>query len=342
MLFKELNLGKCKTYLIACDKHNEAVLIDPVQENIERYLAVLAYHGLKLIYVIDTHTHADHRSACKVLSELTDAKIVMHRLAPHPLVDVHVEEGDELKVGNIVMQVLYTPGHTPDGIALVLNDRVLTGDTLMIKGTGRTDFAGGNPAEEYDSIIEKLFTLPDETLVFPAHDYRGNTQSTIGEEKNMNPRVAGKNREQFIDIMENLGLPLPDNIQEVLQLNQTELDDDLYELPSIAELSKIRQYEPGEVKQALEQSSPPILIDVRTEGEFNGTLGHIESSMLIPLDKLSDNIPTLEQYKKENIIVVCRSGVRSTTAAALLTGMGFEKVSNLRGGMLAWNEAAKQ
>ena len=338
MLFKELNLGKCKTYLIACDTHHQAFLVDPVLENVERYLAVLAYHGLKLIYVIDTHTHADHRSACTVLSELTDAKIVMHRLAPHPLVDVHVDEGDELKVGNIVMKVLSTPGHTPDGIALVLNDRVLTGDTLMIKGTGRTDFAGGNPAEEYDSIIEKLFTLPDETLVFPAHDYRGNTQSTIGEEKQENPRVVGKSKEQFVHVMENLGLPLPEKIQEVLQLNQTELDDDLYELPSIAELNKILQHEPDEVREALNLSAPPILIDVRSEEEFNGKLGHIEGSMLIPLDKLSENIPMLEQYKNENIIAVCRSGVRSTTAAALLTGMGFEKVSNLRGGMLAWNE----
>ncbi|MCK5667790.1 MAG: MBL fold metallo-hydrolase, partial [Gammaproteobacteria bacterium] len=257
----------------------------------------------------------------------------------HPLVDVHVDEGDELKVGNIVMKVLYTPGHTPDGIALVLKDRVLTGDTLMIKGTGRTDFAGGNPAEEYDSIIEKLFALPDETLVFPAHDYRGNTQSTIGEEKQENPRVVGKDKEQFIHVMENLGLPLPEKIQEVLQLNQTELDDALYELPSIAELNKILQHEPDEVKETLNLSVPPILIDVRSEEEFNGTLGHIESSMLIPLDKLSEKIPMLEQYKNENIIAVCRSGVRSTTAAALLTGMGFEKVSNLRGGMLAWNEA---
>jgi sulfur dioxygenase len=341
MLFKELNLGKCKTYLIACDTHHQAVLVDPVQENIERYLAVLAYHGLKLINVIDTHTHADHRSGCKVLSELTDAKIVMHCLAPHPLVDVHVDEGDELKVGNIMIKVLYTPGHTPDGIALVLSDRVLTGDTLMIKGTGRTDFAGGNPAEEYDSITEKLFALADGTLVFPAHDYRGNTQSTIGEEKLENPRVVGKSKEEFIHIMENLGLPLPEKIQEVLQLNQTELDDDLYELPSIAELNKILQLEASEVKEALNRSAPPTLIDVRSEEEFNGTLGHIEGSMLIPLDKLSENIPMLEQYKNENIIVVCRSGVRSTTAAALLTAMGFEKVSNLRGGMLAWKDAQK-
>ncbi len=342
MLFKELNLCKCKTYLIACDVQNQAVLVDPVLENIERYLAVLAYNGLKLIDVIDTHTHADHRSGCTLLSELTDAKIVMHRLAPHPLVDVHVDEGDELKVGNIVIKVLYTPGHTPDGIALVLDDRVLTGDTLMIRGTGRTDFAGGNPAEEYDSIIEKLFSLPDETLVFPAHDYRGNTQSTIGEEKQKNPRILGKSKEQFIHVMENLGLPLPDKIQEVLQLNQTELDDDLYELPSIAELNRIFQLEPNEIKTFLGQSTPQVLIDVRSEAEFNGELGHIEGSILIPLDKLSENIEKLEKYKNDNIIVICRSGARSTTAAALLTGMGFENVSNLRGGMLAWNEAANK
>ena len=140
----------------------------------------------------------------------------MHRKSPAPHVNVHVDDGVRIAVGNLVLEVLSTPGHTPDGMSLYTGDRVFTGDTLLIRGTGRCDFAGGDAGEQYDSITAKLFGLPDATLVFPAHDYRGNVQSTIGEEKLCNPRVSGRNREQYIDLMNNLGLPLPDhpNVEE--------------------------------------------------------------------------------------------------------------------------------
>ena len=337
MIFRELNRGKCKTYLIASEKERVALLVDPLREKIDRYLALLAYHGLKLDAAIDTHTHADHRTGCFDLKELTGAKVIMHRKAPAPQVTTHVDDGDKIAAGELEVQVLYTPGHTPDGISLFVGDRVLTGDTLLIRGTGRCDFAGGDAGEQFDAITQKLFSLPDKTLVFPAHDYRGNTRSTIGEEKLCNPRVTGRTREQYIDLMNNLGLPLPENIQECLQPNQSAMDDDRIRFPSLGELNQVRQLSPVQVRTLTETSPAPIILDVREPEEYTGELGHIESSILIPLKDLTSRAGELEEYKDKHVIVVCRAGVRSTTAAAILTGLGFEQVSNLKGGMLDWN-----
>ncbi|HXW84845.1 MAG TPA: MBL fold metallo-hydrolase, partial [Candidatus Binataceae bacterium] len=206
MIFRELNRSKCKTYLAVCERTREAAVIDPLRDRVDRYLAMLAYHGWRLSLIIDTHTHADHRSGAMELGELADATVAMHRLAPPPHVKIHVEDGDALKVGDGRLRVLHTPGHTPDSISLLADDRLFTGDVLFIHGTGRADFAGGDPGAQYDSITRKLFTLPEETLVFPGHDYRGHTQSTIGEEKRSNPRLAGKTRNDYINLMNNLGL----------------------------------------------------------------------------------------------------------------------------------------
>jgi rhodanese-related sulfurtransferase len=207
-----------------------------------------------------------------------------------------------------------------------------------VRGTGRTDFPGGDAGAQYDSITRKLFVLPDETLVFPGHDYRGNTHSTIGEEKRLNPRIVGRTRGEYVGLMNNLGLPLPDKIQEVLQPNQSALDDDRLHFPALAELSQVRQFSSQEVQVLLKAPSPPVLLDVREPGEFTGALGHIPGSLLIPLKDLLVRVNELEAYKDRHMIVVCRVGVRSTTAAAILTGLGFEHVYNLRGGMLDWNE----
>jgi sulfur dioxygenase len=339
MLWKELNRGKCKTYLIACERTHVAALIDPLRDYMDRYLALLAYHGLRLAIVIDTHTHADHRTASFDLHELTGAEVVMHREAPAPRVDRHVNDGDTLFLGELALEIIATPGHTPDSISIHVDGVVFTGDTLLIRGTGRADFAGGDAGAQYNSITRKLFALPDETIVLPAHDYRGNTESTIGAEKRLNPRLAGKSRDDYIRLMDNLGLPLPTQIQEVLQPNQTALDDDALNFPSLAQLNEVRQLTPRDVQALGSGPDGPVIVDVREPGEYTGQLGHITGSRLIPLRDLARHVDELEPFKQRPLVAVCRSGVRSTTAAAILTSMGFEQVYNLRGGMLAWNDA---
>jgi sulfur dioxygenase len=338
MLFRELNRGKCKTYLIACERTRRAALIDPVKGQVERYLALLAYEGLKLDALIDTHTHADHPTGTFLLRDLTDARLIMHRRAPVPLATEHVDDGDTIEVGDLRIKVLYTPGHTPDGISLYVEGRVFTGDVLLIGGTGRADFAGGDSGHQYDAIAGKLFTLPDDTLVYPAHDYRGNTSSTIGQEKRANPRVAGRTRDEYVALMASLDFPLPEKIQEVLQPNQSAIDDDKTKFPDLTQLNQVRQLSAEAVGVRFRSSLPPFILDVREPQEYTGELGHIRDSVLIPLRELADRAGELIAHKSRPIVVVCRSGVRSTTAAAILAGLGFDDVYNLQGGMIDWDD----
>ncbi len=339
MFFHELNRGQCKTYMLGCERTRRSVLIDPLKENTGRYIAVAAYHGLRLEYVIDTHTHADHRSGIWDVASLTGARVVMERHAPAPNVDVHVSDGDALEAGDLRLKVLYTPGHTPDGISIVTEGRVFTGDTLLIGGTGRADFAGGDAGKQYDAITRALFSLPDDTMVFPAHDYRGNQYSTIAKEKASNPRVAGRTRDEYIGIMNGLRLALPDKIQESLQANQSAIDDDSLKFPNFEQLRTVSNVTAPELHARLEGGTAPVILDVREDDEYRGELGHIRASRLIPLRMLPQRAAELEDLKHSEIIVVCRAGVRSSTAAAILTALGFERVSNLRGGMLEWHEA---
>jgi glyoxylase-like metal-dependent hydrolase (beta-lactamase superfamily II)/rhodanese-related sulfurtransferase len=336
---KELNGSQCKCYLVTCPETHYAVLIDPHVGFIDRYLAYLAYQRIRIDFMIDTHTHADHLSGTRMLRQLLDIPVVQHLKAPNPSVDRHIQHGDDVKCGNFSMKVLDTPGHTPDSVSLYVGDVVFTGDVLLIGGTGRADFAGGDAGEQYDSITRQLFTLPDETVVLPAHDYRGNTSSTIGAEKQGNPRIAGKSRQEYIDLMNSIEFPLPKNIQEVLQPNQSAIDDNLVDFPDLGHLNAVRQRDARTVHEELNTAGAPHILDVREESEFVGELGHIPDSTLIPLRKLQYQIGDLNIDRDDPIVVVCRSGVRSTTAAAMLTGMGYNHVSNLKGGMLAWNEA---
>jgi glyoxylase-like metal-dependent hydrolase (beta-lactamase superfamily II)/rhodanese-related sulfurtransferase len=338
MLFRELNRGKCKTYLVACERTRRAALIDPVKDGIERYIAVLAYEGLKLDSIIDTHTHADHPTGAFLLKDLTEARLIMHRRAPVPVATEHVEDGDTIHVGDIALEVLYTPGHTPDSISLYTGDRVFTGDVLLIGGTGRADFAGGDAGKQYDGITRKLFELPDATIVYPAHDYRGNTSSTIGHEKRHNPRIAGRTRDDYVALMRSLDFPLPDKIQEVLQPNQSAIDDDKARFPNLTQLNHVRQLSADEVSARLASIAPPFILDVREPPEYSGELGHVGGSALIPLKELADRAGELQAQKGRPIVVVCRSGVRSTTAAAILEGLGFDEVYNMQGGMVDWND----
>ena len=339
MLFQELNHGKCKAYLGVSESTGKAVVIDPLRDKIERYLGVLAYRGWKLDLIVDTHTHVDHRSGAFELSELTGAPVAMHRFAPAPHVKIHVDDGQVLRVGDLEMRVLFTPGHSPDSISLRTGDRVFTGDVLMIHGTGRSDIVGGDPGQSFDSITKKLFALPDQTLVFPAHDYRGHTTSTIGDEKRSNPRLANKNRAQYVELMNNLGLPLPDGIQEAMQPNQSDVDSSAIAFPNLSQLNQVRQLDARELSERISAAEPPILIDVRDDDEYRGELGHIAGSRLVPLREFSERAAELTLLKDHQIVTICRVGMRSATAAAILTGLGCEQVWNLKGGMIEWNDA---
>ncbi len=201
------------TYLIASAPGREALIIDPCRNNLDHYLRLIEELDLRLVQAIDTHTHADHITALGALEDATDCITVMGDRTRADCVTRHVRDDEILDVDGIRLRALYTPGHTDESFSFVLDpDRpraVFTGDVLLIRGTGRTDFQNGDPGQSWDSITQRLFTLPDATLVYPAHDYKGETCSSIGEEKRHNPRVAGKTRDEYIAIMQNLGLPNP-------------------------------------------------------------------------------------------------------------------------------------
>ncbi len=197
------------TYLIAERKSGEAILVDPVITNIPQYLQLISELDLGLVLAIDTHIHADHVTALGALRDETLCAIAMGEHTKADCVNYKVRDGEQVEIGDIRLDVIYTPGHTDDSYSFLLQDRVLTGDTLLIRGTGRTDFQNGDPAAQYDSLFNKLLKLPDETLVYPAHDYNGMTVSTIGEEKRHNPRLQISSMQEYVDLMNGLELEDP-------------------------------------------------------------------------------------------------------------------------------------
>ena len=197
------------TYIVADNFDSEAIIIDPVDSKVEQYMKLLKELNLKLKYVFDTHVHADHITAAGKLRELTDCITLLGAGTNAKCVSKVVKDGEKIQVGTLEFTVLETPGHTQDSYCLYTPTMVFTGDTLFVRGTGRTDFQAGNPVDQYNSIVNKLFSLPEETLVYPGHDYNGNTRSSIWEEKNFNPRLAGKGVAEFKEIMDNLNLPNP-------------------------------------------------------------------------------------------------------------------------------------
>ncbi|MFP2896121.1 MBL fold metallo-hydrolase [Corallococcus sp. 4LFB] len=207
------------TYLLGDEATRHAVLIDPVLEQVDRDLKLVGELGLTLTHVFDTHVHADHVTGSGVLRERTQATVV-GGVGGAACANVHARHGDELRVGQLVFKVLATPGHTDDSLSYLLGDRVFTGDALLVRGNGRTDFQNGNASHLYDSLTRVLFGLPDDTLVYPGHDYHGHMVTSIAEEKRHNPRVAGKSREEFIHIMENLHLPKPRKIDIAVPANR--------------------------------------------------------------------------------------------------------------------------
>lgn len=211
MLFRQLFDQETWTYsyLMADQRGKEAVIIDPVIEHTDRYLQLIRELDLKLVYAVDTHVHADHVTALGKLRDETECVTIMGNESRAACVSLKVKENDKVKFGNLALDVIYTPGHTDDSYSFSLSDRVFTGDALLIRSTGRTDFQNGNAEQSYDSIFNKLLKLPEATFVYPAHDYKGWTVSTIGEEKRFNPRLQVKDKHEYAAIMNNLNLPNP-------------------------------------------------------------------------------------------------------------------------------------
>src|SRR5260221_2071971 len=211
MIFRQLfdSVSGTYTYLLASRRGGEALIIDPVLEKVERYLQLVAELDLKLVKAVDTHLHADQITGLGALRDRTHCITVMGEMSKVDVVSLRVAEGDKLAIEGVTLDVLYTPGHTDDSYSFLLSDRVFTGDTLLIRGTGRTDFQNGDARAQYDSIFGKLLKLPEETMIFPAHDYKGETVSTIGEEKAFNPRLQVKSIDQYVEVMNNLNLPNP-------------------------------------------------------------------------------------------------------------------------------------
>lgn len=209
------------TYMLGCEKTRQAVLIDPVESDVKKYIQALEAAELKLIYTLETHVHADHVTAADTLRRSLGSKSVVHRDAGAMCGDLLVTDGIHLQVGDIDIEVRYTPGHTNGCVSYYVGDRIFTGDALLIGGCGRTDFQQGNAGQLYDSIHSKIFSLPDDTLIYPGHDYNGNTVSTVGQEKRENKRLGGlRTREEFVTIMANLKLAYPKQIDIALPANQ--------------------------------------------------------------------------------------------------------------------------
>lgn len=328
------------TYIIADRNTKEAAIIDPVLETVDRDLKLIDELGLRLVYVLDTHIHADHITGAGEIRKRTDAKTAVSRRANVDCVDIALEDGQELTLGNKKIKVIATPGHTDTCLTFGFEGMIFTGDALLIRGCGRTDFQQGSADDLYDSVHEKLFQLPDDTVVYPGHDYRGLTSTTIGLEKAHNPRLGLKNsREEFKKIMSELKLANPKKIHEAVPANlacgrpkdsrvlHPQIVDGIPEVTVDDVLRHLPDAEAGRVK----------LIDVRRPDEFNGELGHIKGAKLVTLGP--DLTKFLENGNRaEEIVFVCRSGGRSGTAAAESIKLGYKFTINMVGGMIRWNE----
>ncbi len=348
MLFRQLFDPETSTYtyLLADETSREAVLIDPVLEQVERDLQVLRELDLKLAWAVDTHVHADHVTGLGTLREKTGCKTVLSERGGSGYPDLLVKQGDRIPFGRHSLEVRETPGHTNGCVTYVTDDRAMafTGDALLIRGCGRTDFQQGDARTLYRSVYEQVFTLPDATLVYPGHDYKGRTVSTVGEEKRWNPRLAvGRTLEEFADIMAKLQLAYPKKIDVALPANL------LCGVPRgvhvSAEVPAEARWAPVEVSAGgIPEVTPEWvaagaggmrLVDVREPSEFNNELGHVPGSELIPLATLPGAI---ERWDRDApVILICRSGGRSGKGALAMIERGFRKVVSLRGGMLAWN-----
>jgi len=342
MIFRQLfdPQSSTYTYLLAERNSREAVLIDPVFEQARRDAALIDELGLKLKYTLETHVHADHVTGAWLHKQKLGSRIALSASSGAEGADVYLAPLERIQFGKRWLEARPTPGHTGGCTSYVLDDRsrVFTGDALFIRGCGRTDFQQGDAHTLYKSVREQIFSLPDECLIYPGHDYRGLTASSVGEEKLYNPRLAESILENdFVGYMNHLGLPHPKQMDVAVPANlkcgkpekTTTADPDW--APLTYTFGGIWEVQPHWLEEHLKDV---LIVDVREPDEFNGPLGHVPGAKLLPLGTLTKCCGELA--KEKPIVVVCRSGARSAQATVLLGKAGFDKVANLSGGMLRW------
>ena len=330
------------TYILGDSESSEAILIDGVFEQVRRDLALLSELGLTLNSVLDTHCHADHVTSAFLLKENTGAKISVSADAGVEGADVYLNHGDKIAFGRRYLSVRKTPGHTSGCITYVLDDETMafTGDTLLVRGCGRTDFQQGDAREMFRSIQTQILALPDTTKLYPAHDYKGITVTSVAEEKQYNPRFGGAiSEDDFVGYMDHLGLPHPKQIDIAVPANlKCGQPDSAIASVSPADWAPLKYTFAGveeiDSQWCDDHLEEVQMLDVREDDEFSGPLGHIPNAIHIPLGELADRVTELDTERP--IVTVCRAGGRSVQAIVILKRAGVEKTANLHGGMLRW------
>jgi len=339
MIFRQLfdSVSGTYTYLLASRHGGEALIIDPVLEKVDRYIQLVKELDLKLVKAVDTHLHADHITGLGALRDRTQCITVMGDMSKVDVVSMRLSEGDKLTIEGVALDVLYTPGHTDDSYSFLMKDRVFTGDTLLIRGTGRTDFQNGDPRAQFDSIFNKLLKLPDETMVFPAHDYKGETVSTIGEEKAFNPRLQVKSLDQYVDLMNGLNLPNPKMMDVAVPANMR---------VGFAQEAIAQRGWAVSASDAIKLVGRPdvALIDLREKSERE-KYGVIPGSLHAPYPDLQDNIRPggmlheLAAATGKRMLFYCAFGERSAMAVQAAQDSGMGAACHIHGGIDAWRKA---
>jgi sulfur dioxygenase len=339
MIFRQLfdSVSGTYTYLLASRRGGEALIIDPVIEKVERYLQLIKELDLKLVKAVDTHLHADHVTGLGALRDRTHCITVMGEMSKADVVSMRLADGDKLTIEGVALDAIYTPGHTDDSYSFLMSDRVFTGDTLLIRGTGRTDFQNGDARAQYDSIFNRLLKLPDETLVYPAHDYKGETVSTIGEEKAFNPRLQVKSIDDYVALMNNLNLPNPKMMDVAVPANMK---------VGFAQEAIAQRGWAVTAKAAIGLVGRPdiALVDLRekTEREKGGV---IPGSLHAPYTDLAANVQPggmlheLASATGKRLLFYCAFGERSAMAVQAAQDAGIASACHIHGGVDAWKKA---
>ena len=327
MIFRQFfdNISSTYTYLISSGKGREALIIDPVLEKTDQYILLLNQLELRLVKVIDTHIHADHISGLPELRDKTKCITLMGEHAPADVVSMKVKDNETIKIENLNLTAMYTPGHTNDSYSFLMNDRVFTGDALLIRGTGRTDFQNGNPYDSYKSLFERLLRLPEKTYVYPAHDYKGESVSTIEEEIKYNPRLQVSSAQEYANIMDNLKLDSPKQMDVAVPNNES------MGMP-LEKQKKLNGILFNELDSILSDENCQ-LIDLREQSEIN-ILPSLDNSINVPYLNLHEYINSKnEELSKIKLIFYCAVGERSALAVQICSSYKLKNVFHIVGGL---------